>query len=143
MKEPRNSTSNRGYRLTPKAVRILAEQANPNRPAPFQFTHKGAAILQDHKRGFVNADVNFIQAPQIAENPYACPPLTKGEQLEMLMDCADRLHKRWQAYYDAIYALPEHDLKGRNKAFDRLDRVHKACSRVAKQIGLLFVDFED
>ncbi len=128
----RKSTVNRGYRLTPDAVRILQE----NRPAPFQFTHKGAALVFDHKRGLIAADVNILPTSS-ATKSYACPPLSKGEQLEMLMDCADRLHKRWQAYYDAIYALPESDLKGRNKAFDRLDRVHKACSRVSRQISQL------
>lgn len=72
--------------------------------------------------------------------PRTSPPLSKGKQLEILMSCADRLHKRWQAYYDAIYALPENDLKGRNAAFDRLERVHKATSRLSRKIQALILE---
>jgi len=72
--------------------------------------------------------------------PRPTPPLSKGQQLEILMSCADRLHKRWQAYYDAIYALPENDLKGRNAAFDRLERVHKATSRLSRKIQELLCE---
>lgn len=76
--------------------------------------------------------------------PRSTPPpplrLSKGDRLEMLMNCSARLHKRWQRYYHAIYELPENDYKGRNAAFARLERIHKATSRLSRKIQFLLLD---
>lgn len=130
MKQTRYAPQNCGYRLTSDGLRILQE----NRPAPFQFTHEGAAQLLDHKRGLIAADVNILPTPNATNKPYACPPLSKGEQLEILMDCGERLHKRFQAAYRAIHALPESDYKGRNAAYKKLTRVQNASNRLTRKI---------
>jgi hypothetical protein len=54
-------------------------------------------------------------------------PLSKGDKLAILMDCSDRLHKRWIAAWDAYNALPEY----------ALDRLTKANSHVTRKIVLM------
>lgn len=79
-------------------------------------------------------DVNLDSSSQ----PYATKPLSKGEQLEMLMSCGERLHKRYWSLCDEHNALPESDRKGRKELFARMERVYQANKRVARKIGLLF-----
>lgn len=89
-----------------------------------------------------------IRAIRIAENvnldsssqAYATKPLSKGEQLEALMDCGERLHKRYWSLCDEHNALPENDRKGRKALFARMERVYQANKRVARKIGLLFTE---
>lgn len=89
-----------------------------------------------------------IRAIRIAENvnldsssqAYATKPLSKGEQLEALMDCGERLHKRYLPLYQQYCAMPESDWKGRNALFARIERIHQASTRVARKIGLLFTE---
>jgi hypothetical protein len=86
-----------------------------------------------------------VRAIRIAENEnlapgskhYATKPLSKGEQLEMLMDCGERLHKRYWSLYCQYDALPESDWKARKALFARMERVNDASTRLIKKIKLL------
>ena len=89
-----------------------------------------------------------VRAIRIAENenltspakPYATKPLSKGEQLEALMDCGERLHKRYWSLYVQYDALPESDRKGRKALFAKMEAVNDASIRVSRKIGLLFTE---
>jgi hypothetical protein len=82
----------------------------------------------------ISEDVNLGHAP----GPYATKPLGKGEQLESLMDCGERLHKRYWSLWIEYDALPESDNKGRKALLAKMDMVNDASIRVSRKIGLLF-----
>ena len=89
-----------------------------------------------------------VRLIQIAENenltspakPYATKPLSKGEQLEMLMTCGERLHQRYFLLYTEYDALPESARKARKELFARMERVYQGQKRVARKIGFLFTE---
>jgi hypothetical protein len=85
----------------------------------------------------VNEEIDLYEqeSAKNAKNPQK-NTLSKGKRLEILMDCSDRLHKRWLAAWDAYNALPEFAVE-RNKAFQTLDRITKANSRVTRKITLM------
>jgi hypothetical protein len=97
---------------------------------------------------FHSEKLGKVRAIRIAENEnlapgskhYATPPLSKGEQLEMLMDCGERLHKRYWSLCDEYNALPESARKARKELFARMERVYQGQKRVARKIGLLFTE---
>lgn len=69
-----------------------------------------------------------------AAKPYATKPLSKGEKLEMLMDCGERLHQRYWSLYRQYDALPDSDWKGRKALFSRMEQVNNASTRLIKKI---------
>lgn len=79
---------------------------------------------------------NIAPAPK----PYATKPLSKGEQLEMLMDCGERLQKRYYSLYVQHCGMPEHDREGRKALWERMERIHQGSTRVSRKIGLLFTE---
>jgi hypothetical protein len=81
----------------------------------------------------ISEDVNLSHAAK----PYATKPLSKGEKLEMLMDCGERLHERFILAFDALRTLPDCDHKGRDKALAKVQRIQKANRRVNRKITLL------
>lgn len=118
--------------------RAILISPDENLPVPFQLTDKAKTFLAESKRPKLEQD---SQESLVQEQAAPAPKiLSKGEQLEVLMNCSKRLHRRWEKYYYAIYALPENDLKGRNAAFAKLERVHKAVSRLSKRIQALILE---
>lgn len=81
-------------------------------------------------------DVNLTPAPK----PHATKPLSKGEQLEALMDCGERLQSRYWSFWYQYDALPENDRKGRKALLSKMDAVHAASIRISRKIGLLFAE---
>lgn len=81
-------------------------------------------------------DVNLTPAVK----PYATKPLSKGEKLEALMDCGERLHKRYFLLWTEYDALPESDWKARKALFAKMDAINDASIRVSRKIGLLFTE---
>jgi hypothetical protein len=63
-------------------------------------------------------------------------PLSKGEKLAILMDCSERLHKRWIAAWEAYHALPENYFK-RIEAFKKVNAINRASARVTRKITYL------
>jgi hypothetical protein len=94
---------------------------------------------------FHSAKLGKVRAIRIAENEnlapgskhYATKPLSKGEKLEALMDCGERLHQRYWSFYRQYDALPESDWKARKALFARMERVNDASTRLIKKIKLL------
>lgn len=78
-------------------------------------------------------DENIAPAPK----PYATKPLSKGEQLEALMDCSDRLHRRFMSAYDALHATPYSESEAREAAFEKAKRIQKANRRLNRKIAWL------
>lgn len=97
---------------------------------------------------FQSEAMGDCRAIRIAENENLAPgskhyhtrPLSKGEQLEMLMDCGERLQSRYWLFWALYDALPEHDYKGRKALFAKMDAVHDASIRLSRKIGLLFAE---
>lgn len=72
------------------------------------------------------------------ENLPATPTLSKGDRLKILMDCAERLSKRYWDFYITYDACDENDYKGRKSAFAKMERVSQASDRIFSRIkGLL------
>ena len=69
--------------------------------------------------------------------PYATKPLSKGEQLEMLMDCGERLHQRYFLLYTQYDALTDSDWKARKALLVKMNAVNDASTRLTKKIKLL------
>lgn len=72
--------------------------------------------------------------------PYATKPLSKGEQLEMLLDCGERLQKRYYSLYVQHCGMPDGDRKSRNALWRRMERIYQGMTRVNRKIGLLFTE---
>jgi hypothetical protein len=94
---------------------------------------------------FHSAKLGKCRAILIAENanltptpkPYATKPLSKGEQLEALMDCGERLHQRFWSLYPVYCELADDDYLGRDELWTKIERIHKAQRRVTRKITLL------
>lgn len=145
MKQDRNVPQTRGYRLTPKAVRAIQEERTPL----YQLTPKGIAFVQDcnAKLGAIAEDENLPRPTtekshvdlvneeiDLMEQELANKELSKGDKLAILMNCSDRLHKRWLAAWEEHQALPIYDVR-LNAAFAKLQRITKASSRLTKKIA--------
>lgn len=97
---------------------------------------------------FHSEKLGKVRAIRIAENVnlqpgskhYETNPLSKGEQLEALMDCGERLQSRYWSFWYQYDALPENDRKGRKALLSKMDAVHAASIRVSRKIGLLFAE---
>lgn len=97
---------------------------------------------------FHSEKLGKCRAIQIAENEnlepgskhYATKPLSKGEKLEMLMDCGERLQKRYWLFWAEYDALPESDRKSRNAIFAKMENVHRASNRITQRICHLLVE---
>jgi hypothetical protein len=139
MKSTRNAPQNRGYRLTPTAVRVLEEERTPQHFFYSEKLGKCRAIIitdaenlprptaQTHRQ-MVEEIIDEFEQEQAAEE------LSKGDKLAILMNCSDRLHKRWLAAWEAHQALPVYDVR-LNAAFAKLKRITSASSRLTKKIA--------
>ncbi len=95
---------------------------------PYYYFH--SAALGDCRLIQIAEDANLTPAPK----PYATKPLSKGEKLEMLMDCGERLHQRYWLFYRQYDALPESDWKARKAIFAKMESVNNASTRLIKKI---------
>jgi hypothetical protein len=99
---------------------------------PHHYFH--SKKLGDCRAILIADDVNLTAAPK----PRPTKPLSKGDKLDALMTCGERLRKRYRSLGDEHKALPESDRKGRKALFARMERVYQAMKRVSRKIGLLF-----
>lgn len=95
----------------------------------FQLTPQGLAFVRNSKS---HVDLVNELIDEIEQNP----PLSKGDKLAILMDCSDRLNKRWLAAWDAYKATPVNHVS-RIAAFAKLDRITKANTRLTRKITAL------
>jgi hypothetical protein len=130
MKHPRRSTSNRGYQLTADAAAFL----NQEYPRPYRLTPEGKAEIekQSHRQ-----EMDEIIDEQIAqeEAEKAKKPLSQGDKLSILMDCSQRLHERFLAFFSAL--VDEKDFKKRDALLIKCQNVQKASRRVTRKIGMV------
>lgn len=64
--------------------------------------------------------------------------LSKGQCLEMLMDCDDRLHNRYNRYWMLYRAFADIGLHSEAKHWlAKCDNVNNASTRIAKKINRL------
>jgi hypothetical protein len=148
MKEPRNSTSNRGYGFAPDS-----------RPA-FRLARKGIDFLTDcdSKLGAIAEDENLPRPTTekthaamvneeigLYEQENAKTPvlpqknsLSKGDKLELLMNCSNRLQSLIDRFFEFYFAASDRDSK--TYWWEKLRIAQKANTRVLVKIGRLFVD---
>jgi hypothetical protein len=93
-----------------------------------------------HSRTLGKCRAVLIAPDENLPSPYATGPLTKGEKLEALLDCADRLSRRYWAAYTVYEMLPDTDAKGRREIFNRMERIHLASNRVTRLIKTLLTE---
>lgn len=156
MKQDRNVPQTRGYRLTPKDVRAIQEERTPL----YQLTPKGRAFVQDcnAKLGAIAEDENLprpttekshadlvneeidLYEQQTAKKPQTPQKntLSKGDKLEMLMNCSARLQSRIDLYFKNYLQAKDQDSS--DFWWNKVRAAQKADNRVLRKIGILFVD---
>lgn len=98
-------------------------------PVPYELTPQAIAFIKNEKShvDLVNEEIELFEKQA---------PLSKGDKLAILMNCSDRLHKRWLAAWDAYRAIPKNNV-GLIAAFAKLDRLTKANTRLSKKIAMI------
>lgn len=96
-------------------------------PVPYELTPKALAFVKQEKShvDLVNEEIELFEKQA---------PLSKGDKLKILMDCSDRLHKRWLMAWEVHRALPIYDVR-LNAAFAKLQRLTQANSRLNAKIA--------
>lgn len=98
-------------------------------PVPYELTPQALAFIKKEKSHveLMNEEIELFEKQA---------PLSKGDKLAILMNCSDRLHKRWLAAWDAYRACPVNHVSC-NAAFAKLDRITKANTRLSKKIAMM------
>jgi hypothetical protein len=118
-------------------IRAILIDEDENQAIPYQLTAHAKVALAESKRLKLEQDSQHkLVQEQAAQAPKT---LSKGDKLKILMDAADRLHKRYWAFYKLYSACEENDHKGRANAFAKMERVHKASNRILQKIKALLL----
>lgn len=76
---------------------------------------------------------NLYQGILVADLPSPSrPEMSKGQKLEILMDCSDRLHERYERYFAEYQAAI--GTRQSSKLWTKFLAVHKAEMRISKKI---------
>jgi hypothetical protein len=116
--------------------RAILIPEDENLSVPYRLTAHAKVALAESKRLKLEQDSqNKLVQEQAAQAPKT---LSKGDKLKILMDCSERLSKRYWAFYVLMESLDEKELKGKNRIFAKMERVYQGMNRVqAKILGLL------
>ena len=129
MKHPRSRTPIRGYQLTAEAAALLNQQFERRH----RLSPEGKAEMEKQSHRQEMDEVIEEALREDAEK--ADKPLSKGDKLSILMDCGERLHKRFWVFFNALQA--ETDNKARNALLAKINNVQKASRRVTRKISMV------